>query len=86
MEAYEAAMAGTAAGKVTIAPGAKHGSFARTGGILLCPSTAYLTMKPSTRGVYNNIIARLCKSTNEQAARNRDFGRRQRCGASMCSR
>ena len=50
--------------KVIVAPRAKQGSFAALAASYFA-STAYLTMKPSTRGIYNNAIGRLCKSKDK---------------------
>ena len=63
MAAYSAAMAGQPP-QVIVAPRAKQGSFAALAASYFA-STAYLTMKPSTRGVYNNAIERLCKSKDK---------------------
>ncbi len=63
MAAYSAAMAGQPP-QVIVAPRAKQGSFAALAASYFA-STAYLTMKSSTRGVYNNAIERLCKSKDK---------------------
>ncbi len=47
-----------------IAPRAKQGSFAALAASYFA-STAYLALKPTTKGIYNNAIERLCKSTDK---------------------
>ena len=63
MTAYSDAMAGQPP-QVIVAPKAKQGSFAALAASYFA-STAFRTMKPSTRGVYNNAIERLCKSKDK---------------------
>ncbi|MFY9955844.1 hypothetical protein [Bradyrhizobium sp.] len=62
MAAYEAAMAGQA--HIIAAPRAKQGSFAALAASYFA-SSAFMTMKPSTKGVYRNAIDRLCRSKNK---------------------
>ena len=62
MAAHEAAMAGQA--YVIAAPRAKQGSFAALAASYFT-SSAFLTMKPSTKGVYRNAIDRLCRSKDK---------------------
>jgi integrase len=62
MAAHEAAMAGQA--HIIAAPRAKQGSFAALAASYFA-SPAFLTMKPSTKGVYRNAIDRLCRSKDK---------------------
>ena len=62
MAAHEAAMAGQAI--IVGANRRKPGSFAALAASYFA-STAYLTMKPSTKGVYRNAIERLCKTKDK---------------------
>jgi site-specific recombinase XerD len=62
MAAYEAAMSGQV--QTIAVPRAKQGSFAALAASYLA-STAFLTMKPSTKGVYRNAIERLCRSKDK---------------------
>jgi integrase len=62
MTAYEAALAGQA--HIIAAPRAKQGSFAALAASYFA-SSAFLTMKPSTKGVYRNAIERLCRSKDK---------------------
>ena len=73
MAAYQAAMAGQPP-KVIVAPRAKQGSFAALAASYFA-STAYLALKPKTKGIYNNAIERLCKSKDKNGNADRDFGR-----------
>jgi integrase len=59
MAAYEAAMTGQT--YLIAAPMVKQGSFAALAASYFA-SPAFLTMKPSTKGVYRNAIDRLCRS------------------------
>ena len=63
MAAYEAAMAGQP-NIVSTARMTKQGSFAALAASYFT-SSAFLTMKPSTKGVYRNAIDRLCRSTDK---------------------
>jgi integrase len=62
MAAYQAAMSGQA--HIIAAPRAKQGSFAALAASYFA-SSAFLTMKPSTKGVYRNAIDRLCRSKDK---------------------
>ena len=59
MATYEAAMTGQT--HLIAAPMVKQGSFAALAASYFA-SPAFLTMKPSTKGVYRNAIDRLCRS------------------------
>jgi integrase len=63
MDAYQAAMAGQPP-QVIVASKAKQGSFAALAASYFA-STTYLALKPKTKGIYNNAIERLCKSTDK---------------------
>jgi integrase len=63
MAAYSAAMTDQPP-QVIVRTTARAGSFAALAASYFA-STAFLTMKPSTRGVYNNAIERLCKSKDK---------------------
>ena len=63
MAAYSAAMAGQPP-QVIVRPTAKAGSFHALAASYFA-STDFLTMEPSTRGVYSNAIERLCKSKDK---------------------
>jgi integrase len=62
MAVYEAAMAGQPP-QIDASRG-KQGTFAALAASYFA-SSAFLTMKPSTRGVYRNAIDRLCRSTDK---------------------
>jgi hypothetical protein len=62
MAAHEAAMARQA--HIIAAPRAKQGNFAVLAASYFA-SMAFLTMKPSTKGVYRNAIERLCRSKDK---------------------
>jgi integrase len=64
MAAHEAAMAGQAH-FISAAPKAKQGSFAALAASYFA-SSAFLTMKSSTKGVYRNAIDRLCRSKDNE--------------------
>jgi integrase len=64
MAAYESAMAGQGELPTIVNKRAKQGSFAALAASYFT-STAFLTMKPSSKGVYRNTIDRLCRSTDK---------------------
>lgn len=63
MSAYSAAMAGEPP-KVIVSPKAKQGSLAALAASYFA-SSAYLSLKPNTKTIYNNAIERLCKKLDK---------------------